>query len=106
MLTEDSRKGSVWWKYLCSLENGRVEWQEGWMSESLLKVVGSGHDTSFRNEPWVEGGLLCDRFLRLYSLSSNKGKLVADLGDWLEGVWRWKWKWRSELFQWEMALEQ
>lgn len=44
------------------------------------------------------------RFSRLFSLSLDKGGVVASFVDWKDGVGEWKWRWRRELFKWELEL--
>lgn len=34
-------------------------------------------------------GLRVVRFPRLFNLSTNKSKTIADLGEWVEGNWVW-----------------
>ncbi|GKB86160.1 RNA-directed DNA polymerase, eukaryota, reverse transcriptase zinc-binding domain protein [Tanacetum coccineum] len=42
---------------------------------------------------WTDGGRLMDRFHRLFHLDRHKDGVVADKGNWVEGIWRWVWDW-------------
>lgn len=106
-----NRKGSVmsrgradsrWVRDLWRIEREENGFRQFWFSSVVKKVVGNRENTTFWNEPWVEGGLLRERFARLYSLSLDKEVLVADLVGWREGLREWKWRWRRVLFQWEI----
>lgn len=65
-LLGNGRRGSNWWKDICSLESGGNGIKQWWLSESPRKVIGNGEKTSFWNDPWVEGGLLRSRYHRLF----------------------------------------
>lgn len=41
-------------------------------SNNLRQIVGNGRETSFSCDPWFEGGLLCDRFSRLFEVAIDK----------------------------------
>lgn len=68
---------------------GREGVRHRWLSDSLKKVVGNGEQTSSWSDPWVEGGLLCNRFHRLFLLTTNKEETVAGARGWEEGRWVW-----------------
>lgn len=41
--------------------------------------MGEGGETSFWEEPWVEGGILSTKFHRLFTLVVGKRAMVAEL---------------------------
>lgn len=51
----------------------------GWFADNVIKVVGNRADTLFWLAPWVDRGLLIDRFSRLFSLAFDKNIKVAEL---------------------------
>ncbi|GJX71271.1 RNA-directed DNA polymerase, eukaryota, reverse transcriptase zinc-binding domain protein [Tanacetum coccineum] len=62
-------------------------------SSSFVRKVGDGAHISFWRERWINGGRLMDRFHRLFHLDRHKDGVVADKGNWVEGMWRWVWDW-------------
>jgi hypothetical protein len=50
-----------------------------WFEEILSKVVGNGRKTLFWKNPWVKGDTLDNLFNRLFDLSLDKDKSVADM---------------------------
>lgn len=58
-------------------------------------------NTSFWSDSWLEGGMLWDRFRRLFELSVNPDVSVTAMrrDSWkVDGV---GWRWRRRLFAWE-----
>lgn len=93
----------MWWRDLGRLE-GEDSNREGWLSNSIIKKIGNGSETSFWNECWIVQQPLSCRFPRLYNISSQKNVVVAKLGNWNNGRWSWFFKWRRGLFVWEENL--
>jgi hypothetical protein len=84
---ENARAGaSVWWRDICKLDSGI-----GWFSQAASKKIGKGNHTGFWNNVWVGGSILKSRFPRLFGISTQKEKLVSDVGSWVSGVWTWNW---------------
>jgi len=63
----------------------RVKW---WVDENLRREVGDDVSMLFWWDPWLTRGVLKDRFIRLFDLSSNKMATMADMKllGWGEGV--------------------
>lgn len=57
-----------------------------WEEDKFLKRFMVGED------------VLKERFLRLFSLSSNKEGRLFQGGEWINNKWVWKAKWRRNLF--------
>lgn len=68
----------------------------------LKKMWVMGENTTFWNDPWLEGGLLRERFPRLYLLSLDKDGSVDALVGGRDGPLEGSWRWRRLLFQWEL----
>ncbi|GJX14815.1 hypothetical protein Tco_0206573 [Tanacetum coccineum] len=60
-------------------------------SSSFVRKVRNGAHISFWRDSWIDGGRLMDRFHRLFHLDIHKYGVVADKGNWVEGMWRWVW---------------
>ncbi|XP_068483362.1 uncharacterized protein [Phaseolus vulgaris] len=98
------RKGSLWWKDLMEV------WaSEGWgrsFEDGFQWDVGDGKGISFWEDSWLSCGALKVVFPRLFSLSLAKDAKVAELGNWIDGVWVWHFVWRRSFFEWEKPLEE
>lgn len=94
-------EASIWWRDLGRLEGGRFK-KRG--LDSIIKKIGCGSETFFRNESWIVQQPLSSLFPRLYSISSQKDAVVAELGAWNTGKWNWNLRWRRGLFVWEENL--
>ncbi|KAL4286752.1 hypothetical protein AHAS_Ahas19G0117600 [Arachis hypogaea] len=66
--------------------------------------VGDGRRTRFWEDVWLCCGALKDRFLRLFSVSIQKGSVIGDCGFWDGLEWIWNFQWRRELFHWELEI--
>jgi hypothetical protein len=53
---------------------------------------------------WMGNVPLCDRFPRLYSISSYKNGTVNEFCSEKERLFRGEWGWRRRLFVWEHTL--
>jgi hypothetical protein len=95
----NSYLASPWWRDICDLE-GCVD-SKNWVVESVSRCLGDGGSTRFWRDKWVGDSLLCDRFPRLFSISSQKEAMVNELVV-VEGeVMTWNFSWRRRLFVWE-----
>jgi hypothetical protein len=71
------------------------------VEEVIVRRIGNGLFTCLWRDVWVGDITLCDKFPRLFSLSTNTEASVGELLE-VEGERRWwKWSWRRNLFQWE-----
>jgi len=96
-------RSSLWWKDL------KEVWaSEGWgrsFEDGFKWKVGDGKDISFWEDNWLGCDALKRVFSRLFSISSTKEAMVAELGSWINGVWGWQLAWRRFFFDWEKPLE-
>jgi hypothetical protein len=90
---------STWWKDLCRLDNG-----VGWLNQVTRKKVESGNSTKFWEDIWVGNQALEHRYPRLFSMSVQKGDVISDLGNWVNGEWLWNLRWHRNFFIWEEPL--
>jgi len=60
--------------------------------------------TLFWWDPWLEGGILKDRFSRLFYLFDNKLATDADMFSLACGEGGETWKWRRSLLAWDEEL--
>lgn len=68
------------------------------ITEGWCKRVEDGKNTKFWQETWIRTMSLKLRFLRLYSVSLQKEKYVANMG-FQDGLqWHWNLVWRRSLF--------
>ena len=95
-------RGSLWWKDL------KEVWaSEGWgrsFEDGFEWEVGEGRAILFWEDSWLSCGALKSVFPRIFSLSVTKGAKVAELGNWIDGVWVWHFEWRRPFFEWEKPL--
>lgn len=63
--------------------------------------MGNGRLTSFLVDNWIRDILLKTAFLGLFLLSSSKSFVVANMSNWIDGIWTWSLQWRRSLFQFE-----
>lgn len=59
----------------------------------------------FWEEVWVGNVPLRVAFPRLFSISEQKGNIIADMGSFIDGRWEWAFTWRRVFFSWEEELE-
>ncbi|GAU20845.1 hypothetical protein TSUD_120370 [Trifolium subterraneum] len=92
------RTSSPWWRDICGLDA-----KEGgsWFDQHMSKVVGNGESTRFWFDCWSGNKPLCDRFPRLFSVSSQQNSMVRDVVGDGSGLLRWDLGWRRRLFVWE-----
>ena len=83
-----SSRSSSWWKDL------KEVWaSEGWgrsFEDGFKWKVSDGKDISFWEDNWLGYGALKRVFPRLFSISSTKEFMVAELESWTSGVWVWQ----------------
>ncbi len=95
---------SWWWRDLAKAcgEGG----DEGWFQKEVGWKLGRGDKVRFWEDIWVGNSSLKTLFPRLYSLSSNQGQKVEEVGRWDDEVWRWNLRWIRARFEWESKLEE
>ena len=71
-----------------------------------LKKVGCGNLTKFWCDLWIGDSTLKSRYARLFSISTQKEDLVAQMGYWQNHRWYWRFNWRRNLFSWEQNMIQ
>lgn len=64
--------------------------------------MGTGTNSSFWFDPWLDGGPLFRRYARLFTLSMDKLGTIADVVSQTSGVLRWNRRWQRVLFEWEV----
>ncbi|KAL8544462.1 hypothetical protein ACS0TY_004859 [Phlomoides rotata] len=85
---------SGWWRDICNIYVGK----EGrGVCNDIYKVIGNGEGTDFWRDIWAGDVPLCEKFNRLYRLSTQREDRVGDMGIWEEHGWRWDFKWRRGL---------
>jgi hypothetical protein len=94
-------RASSWWKDICGIN---VREDGSWFANNISRVVGNGLPTRFWLDVWVGNIPLCDRFPRLFSISSFKDGMVRVFLEELESWSRGDWGWRRRLFVWERSL--
>jgi hypothetical protein len=92
---------SLWWRDICSIGHNL---DHNWFAQAVTKKLGNGVLTSFWRDKWVGESPLCDRFPRLFSISTQKEASVAEMRnpDSISGDWRLEW--RRRFFEWEKVL--
>ncbi|XP_071739290.1 uncharacterized protein [Rutidosis leptorrhynchoides] len=80
-------------------------------SNSFVRKIEDGGTISFWNEQWINGGKLCNLFLRLYRLESNTAATVKDqVKKKIDGSFVFAWSWNRDPIgrTWDelMKLEQ
>jgi hypothetical protein len=92
---------SLWWRDICSMGNNLGL---NWFSQAVRKKLGNGVLTSFWRDIWVGEIPLCDRFPRLFSMSTQKEASVADVRNQISATGEWRLEWRRRFFEWEKLL--
>jgi hypothetical protein len=92
---------SLWWKDICGIGSNL---DTNWFSQSVFKKLGNGLNTRFWSDIWVGDMPLKDKFPRLYSISTQKEDLVAEVWSPLGAGDKWRLLWRRRLFVWEEGL--
>jgi hypothetical protein len=91
---------SLWWKDVCSIG---LNLNTNWFAQNVVKDLGNGALTFFWEDSWVGNVPLKLQFPRLFSISSQKEAMVADV--YTPGlVPSWGLLWRRRLFVWEEDL--
>lgn len=92
---------SYWWRDLHSVCFGDGDGR--WFNDSISRRVGDGKVVSFWQEDWTGGGSLCNRFPRLFILSSHKEASIHEVGLWDNGSWEWRFEWTRPLLDRESS---
>jgi hypothetical protein len=82
------RLASKWWMDICNIDK-----DSDWFTRAALKRVGNGRSTKFWKEIWVGDQPLCNKFPRLFSISTQQDEVVGNMGNWVENQWRWSLSW-------------
>ncbi|CAJ2656812.1 unnamed protein product [Trifolium pratense] len=78
-LEEKKSSSSSWWRDLNSIKRFQGRGGLGWFEEHLRRVVGDGKNTSFWEDPWVDGDSLKFLFRRLFDLALDKESSVVEM---------------------------
>ena len=93
---ESSKSHSWWWRDIFrECDEGE---SEGWFQKSVAWKIGSGDKVRFWEDAWVENKKLKTLFPRLFSVSLDQGKTVAEVGSWEDLEWNWRLRWRRPRF--------
>jgi hypothetical protein len=65
-----------WWIDLCRVREGVGVRESSWFEVSLGCRLGNDESSSSWNNPWLEGGLLHDRFSRIFYLHVDSNIIV------------------------------
>ncbi|XP_074266276.1 uncharacterized protein LOC141588747 [Silene latifolia] len=91
------------WKSICSISTWDIHIAE--VTKQGMKIqIGNGTKISFWENLWIGHITLKEGFPRLFSVSIQKNKCVADMGVWQGDNWVWQLQWKRRLFQWELLL--
>jgi hypothetical protein len=94
-------RASGWWKDMCGID---IKDGGSWFGQNVSRKIGNGYSTRFWHDCWTGTSPLCDRFPRLFSISTIKDGLVGEVWVNRERLWSGAWGWRRRLFGWEEAL--
>jgi hypothetical protein len=89
---------SLWWKDICSIGSNL---SQNWFSQRVVKKLGNGANTRFWRDLWVGEIPLQCKFPRLFSISTQKEMMVADMKSQNTDMEGWNLVWRRRLFEWE-----
>jgi len=70
---------SNWWKNICDVRDGVGVHEVGWFEANLGRHIGNGKRFSIWIDPWLDEGLLCDKFSRLFDLFVDSNITVAEI---------------------------
>jgi hypothetical protein len=96
-----SNGASAWWKDICGID---LKDGVSWFGQNISRKIGNELSTRFWLDCWMGNSPLCEKFPRLFSISSHKDGLV---GEYWEEKERWsggEWGWHRRLFVWEETL--
>jgi len=79
-------------------------------AKGLLLQGCNGRKIRFWTDKWLQVGILRDIFPRFYSLSIVPTSCLAEMGEYMMGIWQWQlyWKrrlWSSELTQYQQRFQ-
>ncbi|XP_015960730.1 uncharacterized protein LOC107484701 [Arachis duranensis] len=86
------------WKDICQLQIKEQHVRDK-MITGLSMEISDGRRTHFWEDVWLSCGSLKDRFLRLFSVSTQKGFVIGVCGFWDGLEWIWNFQWWRELFK-------
>jgi hypothetical protein len=96
-----SNVASAWWKDVCSID---IRDEGSWFGQNISRKIGNGLTTRFWYDCWMGSLPLCERFPRLFSISSHKEGTVGEYWEEKEMWHQGGWGWRRRLFVWEENL--
>ncbi|KAL4295231.1 hypothetical protein GQ457_12G026120 [Hibiscus cannabinus] len=73
-------------------------------SENISFFVGDGSRIQLWSDIWIGTASLRSCYPRIYALSSKKAGIIADFGEFTNGLWNWKIPLRRALFDWELEV--
>jgi len=75
------------------------------LENSTLWKVGCGDKFKFWEDNWMGGvGKLIEKYLRLYTISSQQNQFIHHMGAFKESGWEWEFRWRRPLFDNELDM--
>jgi hypothetical protein len=92
---------SLWWRDICSIG---YNLDLNWFSQAVNKKLGNEALTSFWRDKWIGEIPLCDRFPRLFSISTQKEASVEEVRNQTSVSGDWRLEWRRRFFEWEKLL--
>ena len=72
------------------------------IKDGFKKNVGNGPKTLFWWDMWLDGDCLKNIFPRLFSVTLQQDKFIANMGVWNGVECHWNLEWRRPLFEWEI----
>jgi hypothetical protein len=87
---------SLWWRDICSIG---YNLDLNWFSQAVNKKLGNGALTSFWRDKWIGEIPLCDRFPRLFSISTQKEASVEEVRNQTSVSGDWRLEWRRRFFR-------
>jgi len=90
-------------RLILSIEEGEGV---GWFQAIIEWKVGVGEKVRFWEDVWVDSNNFKTMFPRLYSISSDQGKKVGEIGEWAKSIWQWRLRWGRDMLEWENAKKE
>ena len=101
-------KQSWWWRDLAKVCGRRS--LDNWFDSNNKWIMGDGRRVKFWEDAWEDDKPLRDKFLRLFSISECKDRVVAEVGireqENSMDINKWNLVWRRDRFEWEKMLEE
>ncbi|XP_028186376.1 uncharacterized protein LOC114373014 [Glycine soja] len=94
---------SIWWRDLKLVtqhpQHGHI------LNNSTLWKVNCGDKFEFWEDNWLGGaGSLLDKYLRLYTISSQQNQIIQHMGTVKDSGWEWEFRWRRTMFDNELDM--